>query len=199
MGKPTRFSCARCRSQPGRSTGTLLVRIGSKSQRSSYPSQMPSLILASLIAALRFPSGTEGSVRQSWWTIHVAAEAWSRGTMKALGGKGSFGRSTRTTHSCSDAATSSAIPPSGHDVVLPVSEAVLTWTSIVGRLGRSVPTARMSVRAIPSRVRAGAQLCRARVAQTQCFPTVLTIFVSTMTEASRTGSAGAESTGIACL
>lgn len=78
--------------------------------------------------------------------------------------------------------------PSAHDGFRPLSEAVLTWISIVGRLGRNVPTARMSVRAIPSRVRAGAQSCRARVAHTQCSPTVFVIFVSTMAEACRTTS-----------
>ena len=37
---------------------------------------------------------------------------------------------------------------------------------------------------MPSRVRAGAELCRARVAHTQCSPTVFVIFLSTMAEAS---------------
>jgi hypothetical protein len=39
---------------------------------------------------------------------------------------------------------------------------------------------------MPSRVRAGAQSCRARVAQTQCSPTVFVIFLSAMAEASLT-------------
>jgi hypothetical protein len=51
-------------------------------------------------------TGAEGSVRQFSCTIHVAAETWSRGTTKALGANGNFGRSTRTNHSCSEAAMS---------------------------------------------------------------------------------------------
>jgi hypothetical protein len=54
LGTPTLFSCARWRSQPGRSTGTSLVQDGSKSQRSSCASQMSNLILAQLMSALRF-------------------------------------------------------------------------------------------------------------------------------------------------
>ncbi len=85
------------------------------------------------------------------------------------------------------------MPPSGPSGERQVTMPRATWISTVGRLGRSVPTAKMSVRAIPSRVRAGAQSCRASVAQTQCSPTVFVIFVSTMTEALLTTCAGRQS------
>jgi hypothetical protein len=39
----------------------------------------------------------------------------------------------KTNHSCSDAAVNWVTPPSSHDVLLPVSEAVFTWISTVGR------------------------------------------------------------------
>lgn len=49
------FSCARWPSQVGRSTSTSLVGVPSRSQRSSYPCQMTTSILAWLKPALRFP------------------------------------------------------------------------------------------------------------------------------------------------
>jgi hypothetical protein len=77
--------CARSRSQSGSSTGTWLVAVPSRSQRSSYRCQIFRPVLARLTSALRLPAGAEGSVRQFSCAIHAAAQTWSRGTTKALG------------------------------------------------------------------------------------------------------------------
>ena len=109
--------------QPTRQQHRHRTRWGpSRSQRSSYPCQMTNWILARLKPALRLPFRTEGSVRQFSCTIHVQLKHGHEAGRR-LGRRGNFGRSTKTNHSCSDAATGLVTPGSGHDVRAPTSVA----------------------------------------------------------------------------